>query len=642
MRAKKTKQRYKGIATAWYTSPLVIAVFLYVLAILLRVGFIYQTHNLPDFRTPTPGLDTCVQWEGAKHIRMGTPDPCLELMLPSAPFHPYFIAICQTLLGENLVIHRVARALLGSLSVLLVFLMAFRLTGNRLASAAAALIVLGLPSWIYFDTMVIKASPEILLLCIALWSVLRIPDHWPTRRFLALGIFLGVLFAILRFSQGATIFYITAIAVYVMLRRGAPVAARLMLVVSMVALVLGSQMAFKYREQLFNIPATRFLPVSGVHMRIGFQEGAIGTYHVLQRFPALPLGHTFFSRMAAEALAGRQLTPAEANRSYINEAVTFIKENPGETLQIILRKIALFFNNFEPAGNHYLPDIQARASILRLPSVGYGGLVILAFWGCIALWRERRYGLLFFLTGMIVAVLIPNLLGFVTWRYRIHATVPLVLLSAPGLIFIVRVIRDLFSHRSGDRRTLTTLGALCLMTGVVAFLSFRPVLLNARKLMNLTAQRNLQTSMMAEKFNVEVRDLENMRPLSSIQGVRMSTLLHCLGRYTDAFRELQAIIIAEPQEIAASRQYIVYLMWHGNYDGVVEFLARLSREDPPTLRRILRSFESDARFWREADVNLKLIVQALMRDIVLPRLRRAVFGTEQPHPVAPRSNESGA
>lgn len=635
MSSKKNKQFFNGISTAWYTSPLVITALLYILAVVLRLGFIYQTHNLPDFRTPTAGLDTCVQWEGAKHIRMGTPDPCLELMLPSAPFHPYFVAICQTLLGENLLIHRVARAFLGSLSVLLVFLMAMGLTRNRPASAAAALIVLGLPSWIYFDTMVIKASMEILLLCIALWAVLRTPDNWPTRRFLALGLFLGVLFGILRFSQGATILYVTAIAVYVMLRRRIPMPARLMLVVPMVALVLGSQVGFKYREKLFNIPATRFLPVSGVHMRIGFQRGAIGTYHVLQRFPALPLGHTFFSRMAAEARYGRQLTPAEANRSYIDEAKSFIKENPGETIRIILRKVGLFFNNFEPAGNHYLPHIQARASILRLPSMGYGGLVILGFWGCIALWRERQYALLFFLTGIIVAVLIPNLLGFVTWRYRLHATVPLVLLSAPGLVFIVHEVHDFFSRRPRNRRKLITFAILCLTTGAVAFLSFRPVLVNASKLMTVTGEKNLQQSIMSEKFNAKLRDLENMRPLSSRQGVRSSTLLHCVGRYTDSFRELKAITDRDPDEIGASRQFVVYLMWYGDYDGVVEFLGGLTRDDPPTLEKLLRSFESEARFWQQADINLKLIVQALMRDIVLPGLRRKVFGTDEPTAIEP-------
>jgi hypothetical protein len=153
--------------------------------------------------------------------------------------------------------------------------------------------------------------------------------------------------------------------------------------------------------------------------------------------------------------------------------------------------------------------------------------------------------------------------------------------------------------------------------------------------MTITGEKNLQQSIMSEKFNAELRDLENMRPLSSRQAVRMSTLLHCVGRYTDAFQELKAVTATEPDEIGASRQFIVYLMWHGDYDGVVEFLGGLTRDDPVTLERLLRSFESDARFWREASMNLKLIVQALMRDIVLPRLRREVFGTEQPHPVEP-------
>ena len=52
------------------------AMSLYVLALFLRLVFIWQSCDLPDFRTPTPGLDICLHWEGAKQIRMGTPDPC--------------------------------------------------------------------------------------------------------------------------------------------------------------------------------------------------------------------------------------------------------------------------------------------------------------------------------------------------------------------------------------------------------------------------------------------------------------------------------------------------------------------------------------------------------------------------------------
>ena len=75
----------------------------------------------------------------------------------------------------------------------------------------------------------------------------------------------------------------------------------------------------------FGIPATRYLPVAGVHVRIGFQRGATGTYHVLRRFPAFPLGHTFFARMAAEAKEGRPLTPEEADRAYLGEATQFAR-----------------------------------------------------------------------------------------------------------------------------------------------------------------------------------------------------------------------------------------------------------------------------------------------------------------------------
>ncbi len=602
------------------------ALIIFFFAATLRVVFIAQTAHLPDFRTPTPGLDMCVQWEAARHIRAGTPDPCLELMLPSAPFHPYFIAFCQTILGENLMVHRVVRALLGSLSVALIFLICLHITRRKAVAALAALLVCTLPSWIYFDTMLIKASIELLMLCIGLYVVLKVPKDVSSRRAWLTGIFLGVLFSLLRFSQGATFLYVAASAAYILAGKQTALRRRLTVVAPMVLILFASQTAFKYRTPLFGASSNRFLPVSGVHMRIGFQDHAIGTYHVLQRFPALPLGHTFFSRMCAEAMAGRQLTPAEANQSYIDEATTFIKQNPVEAVRIIGRKLALFTNNLEPAGNHYLQDIQARVPVLNLPTVGYGGLFILGAVGIAALWFRRRVRLLVLLAGLIVAVLVPNLLGFVTWRYRLHATVPFAILASVAFADCMDFLQNNRYRRNTWRAVLNRKAAIVLgLIAIASFCAYRPVLKNAAPLMRVTSAKNLQQSEKRERMEAEIVELEQLRPLSSIQQARLSNLLHNVGRYTDSFREVEDIVQREPGAVFAARQYVVYLLWQGDYDTIARFMERLASEHLVALNRLLRSFESDASFWQHSDMNMKLIVQTLIRDVVLPRAKSQIL-----------------
>lgn len=607
-------------ALRWLVSPAGLAGALYVLALALRLVFIAQSYNLPDFRTPTPGLDLALHWEGAKQIRAGTPDPCFELMPPSAPFHPYFVAFGQALFGKNLLAHRLFRALLGSFSTVLVFFAALRITGRRWASAVAGLLVATLPSWITFDTILVKASPEILMLSVALWLALREPKGWGAGSFLALG--LGLLFSALRFSQGATAIYILVFAAYFLVRHGHETRLeRLLVVVPMLGLMIGSQLAFKHREAWFGVPATRFLPVDGVHMCIGFQHGATGTYHPLRRFPALPLGHTIFARMAAEARLGHPVTPERANAFYLATVRQFIRENPAETAVILLRKLALFFNQLECRGNYYLPFMRERSGILRLPTVGYGGLVLLAFWGCAALWRERRFAALFLLSGLMLAVLLMNLLSFVTWRYRVHATLAMAVLAAPGLGLIVDTGRRMFQPGAARRESLRLLAGMLPATVALALLAFRPVLPALRTAMYETSQRNMAHSIRAERMLREIEDLGRLSHPAVAQRERKATLLYTVGRYTDSFRELRSIVEENPTAIGPDRQYLVDLLWWGNYDGAVEFLFRVLRADPKALQRLISSFASDSNFWHGSDPNLRLIVQALMRDIVLPRFR---------------------
>lgn len=592
---------------------------IYLLALALRLLFIYQTHDLPDFRTPTPGLDISMHWEGAKHIRAGTPDPCYELMPPSAPFHPYFIAFCQTFLGEHMLAHRVFRAFLCSFSSMFIFLIAYRLSQRKRLSMVAGVFATTLHSWIYYDTMLIKAGVEIFLLCLTVWLATRIVRETRILKALAVGLLIGLLLSILRFSQGATLLYFAALTAYVLFRRDlASMRQRLVVIVPMILLVFGTSTAFKHRDALFGVPKTRFLPVSGVHVRIGFQHNAIGTYHVLKRFPALPLGHTYFARMAAEARAGHPMTAKEANATYLAEAREFIKENPLETLQILWRKAALFVNNFEPAGNHYLWDVEQRVPLFDLPHTGYGLLYILGMFGLYGLWKEGRKGAALLLAGLALAVLLVNLASFITARYRLHATVPFLILSAPGVAFLLNQWTLLRCPATPHRLRRGLI--LAAVAGLLCWTAYRTVLPNARKLMVVTAEKNRDLSQKSDALDKEIAYLETHRRDLELQ-LKLSSLYHGQGRYTDSFLALKEAAVRTPVHTGISRQYLVFLMWYGDYEGVIEYLRAARRYNPEAFQALIRSFDSSAKFWMGGDNNLRLIVQALMRDFVLPELR---------------------
>jgi hypothetical protein len=598
-----------------------IGSIIFLLALALRVTFIFQSETLVDFRTPTPGLDINLHWEAAKQIRADAAFPCFELMMPSAPLHPYVVAFSQEILGENMVTHRLFRAVLGSLAIVILFIVALRLSGSLTASSIMALLLSGLPGAIYFDSMLLKTNVEILLLSVALLLLARPGKVKGLWRWIALGSALGGLLSALRFGQGGTVLYVVFILAFLFKTPALEgKTARAWVIAAMLVLFLGSQLLFKYREPLLGITADRFLPVGGVHMRIGFQPGAIGTYHVLKRFPALPLGHTFFARMAADARDGYPHSAAEADQSYIKEATDFIRQNPRETLTILRRKFEQFFNDFESAANHYLPHVISRVKVMRIPSAGWGGFVILAFWGLVALIHRRKWNVLTLLGGLVSSVLLMNLMSFVTFRYRYPAIIPLALLSAFGLAYLGQQARQIVSLRKGWLSSIMLLLIIITCTLGVGWYAYRPVLAMAQRSMTETAERNLLLSKSGEKAYSSLAKLDGLDVLTPEQEDKRGMLLHTLGRYTESYHQLELLALHKPDRIAATRQYLVYLMWAGKYDGLVTYLDHLAETNPKIWWQLMRSFDSLSPAWRGTDPNLKLIIQAILRDIVRPRL----------------------
>ncbi|GIW71851.1 MAG: hypothetical protein KatS3mg102_1393 [Planctomycetota bacterium] len=615
-------------------APPWIGLVLYAVALALRLGFIAQSQGLPEFRTPTPGLDVQLHWHAARHLRAGTPEPVFELMMPSAPLHPYAVAAFQALLGEDLRLHRIARAALAAISVPLVFWLGLRLGRSRLAAALAALLLAVLPSWIYFDTMVLKVSLEMPLVG-ALLALLLLgppPAACSYARAAVRGGAAGLVLALLLLSQGATAGYALVAAGYVLTAGGrsparraggaaAPSgAARVAWLVPMLGLLALSQLAYRQRSALLGCSPRHFLPVGGVHVRVGMQPGAAGTYDSVGGIPPFPYGHTFIARMVAEASAGRPLSWQQADRLHLREAWGLVREQPGEAVRILLRKAALFCNGHELAGNHYLGVLAQDCSVLRLPGTGWAGLLLLGAAGTLVLVRERRWALVWLLGGLVGSVLVANLIGFVTWRYRLHATLPLGLLAVFGLRELGRGAQALLRRGPERRRAARALLAAALLLAPLAWLAFRPVEPRLLAAMTKTALGNRRLSEQAEAIAAELARPAALAADPLHARLVRAGLLHRLARFTEAFQQVRAIAEHHPAEIAASRQYVVYLLWLGEYDQLDAFLRRLRAHHPESLAALLRSLRPGSPLWRGVRQDQQQIVAVLLERIVLPRL----------------------
>ncbi len=177
-----------------------------------------------------------------------------------------------------------------------------------------------------------------------------------------------------------------------------------------------------------------FLPTTfqgGVNFYIGNHEGADGTYQPLTPGKQIPGYEQSESVRLAEAAAGRALGPSEVSRYWLDRALGWAKEHPGDFLRLQLRKLRLFWSWYEwpdAVDPYYL---SARSPALRLPWLDFGGVTLLALAG---LWLQRRdLGRFAPVLLWIVGSMFATAAFFLFSRYRLPTVPSLMLLAAVPL-----------------------------------------------------------------------------------------------------------------------------------------------------------------------------------------------------------------
>jgi len=406
---------------------------IFLITCAIRVAFIFESNTIASIRTPTPGMDVDLYWQAARLIDQGacTDSPCFELMMSSSSLYPYWLAFWQMLLGQDMLLHRLVNACLVSASAVLMLRLMFRLTSRFRAALVCGLAWAALPSLIYFDATLYKTSLAILFVSILLTLVLSETGTTQVYPYAIIGALTALVLSAIFFLQSASfLFFIVVIAFFSLDKRLDPGKKRALLAALAGSLVLAG-IGYHFREAWGDYRYERFLPQKRIHFRIGYNERADGTYVKLQQIDAWPYGHNFQARMVAEVTLGQPLTPAEADRFFTSQALTYIIDHPMHAFKLVIKKTILFFNDHEVKGVDDLYYLRKQSRVLSLFPMGVGVIVIFAAFGVVYLLKSRQYRLLLLLAGLLGAVLASNLIIFISWRYRLLNVVP----PLPSLFF---------------------------------------------------------------------------------------------------------------------------------------------------------------------------------------------------------------
>jgi 4-amino-4-deoxy-L-arabinose transferase-like glycosyltransferase len=150
-------------------------------------------------------------------------------------------------------------------------------------------------------------------------------------------------------------------------------------------------------------------------------------------------------RAEAERRVGRALDAREASRFWWDEALRFLRERPGDAARLMLRKLALAWNDFEVADNQDQYTLARDSWVMRFPFPGFGLLAALAAVGALAAFRGSRPVRL--LLGFAVVHTASTAAFFVFSRYRIQIVPALLPVAALGAVELWRRLREAPSRR---------------------------------------------------------------------------------------------------------------------------------------------------------------------------------------------------
>ncbi len=203
--------------------------------------------------------------------------------------------------------------------------------------------------------------------------------------------------------------------------------------------------------------------VGGIHLYIGNNETASGTYSVIDGVDASMFGHYFDAKRVAQQQTGSTLTDSGLNRYWKTKAYRFIITHPLNTLYLASRKIFLAVNHVMISNNYSILFFRKEYLPFAISFIPYNFAFLFVTGMLGFLYGRIRYKSL--LATCFVLLWLSTAVIFIADRYRLPLTLFLMLNSigfingiaekkiritaaviSLGLIFVLITLYPAFSY----------------------------------------------------------------------------------------------------------------------------------------------------------------------------------------------------
>jgi len=387
------------------------------------------------------------------------------------PLYPYLLAAYTFIFGSSLGLLQFLQLVLGSITAVLVFLLAERMF-SRVVAIVAFVGYLLYGNALFLDAVYLPNALTALLQMLVLFLLCR--ETTNSRRFTQGGLLVGLLLGLLILIRAEFLLLIPLLAIVWLwgLSRRKIGTVPIFRSRTLGGLVLGTALViapvFLHNLIAGNDPALISFN-GGLNFYLGNNPKADGTWQ--PAYPLVRTGSVTIETLKRNSLLrpdGTQMKPAQSSSYWTGQAWHYITHNPGSFLALAARRLGLFIGNYEIPNNYYYDLARERSWVLKLAFLPFGLILALGVIGMLLRLvqgglRKADYAFyLFFLVYLLTSVFI-----FTVSRLR-APLVPLLVIFAAS--FVVEINARLHAPQAA-RCTLPWVGAALLIFA----LSFLPL-----------------------------------------------------------------------------------------------------------------------------------------------------------------------
>jgi tetratricopeptide (TPR) repeat protein len=405
-----------------------IIIFIFVFALILRICFLVVIKD-QFLYTLMPDSDCKYYHVWATEISKG--GFLGKSIFYGMPLYPYFLGIIYKIFGPSPIYGHIFQFILGAFNAVLIYLIAKRIFNQKVA-VLSSLIFASYAMIIFYEVLLMPVALILFLNSILIMLALRVKERPSKGRIYLLGLTLGIT----ALAEAGILIFLVIIIIWFLFGFKQNLREKIIHILILIFSVFLILSLVVIRNYIVGKDFVLITAHSGINFFLGNNPQATGRLSLPPYLRSTQKGLLEDARIYAERQVNKRLRPSEISSFWTRKALDFIKKQPLDYVKLLLKKIRIFWHNFEPVDTMEFSFLYDKKIVFNILTHSFGIIASLSLIGLVVAFL--RYGfrqqelLLFFIISQNIA----SILFFVTARNRL-VVVPFLIMFTSYLLYWV-------------------------------------------------------------------------------------------------------------------------------------------------------------------------------------------------------------